>query len=233
LLMKALEKAGQHYTVAVVQKLTDLQIPDIISYTDRDAILVRSNRPLNVVGREIHIYDNLLAIPFMGEPIQILRGWIAVDVKFRGTKFKFVNTHLEAPLPVELDPDRETKLLQYVQALQLVDELSTTSLPIILAGDFNSDAEPTPGYEPDKTLSYGSLIASGYTDPWHAFHDLDDYGYTWPFVTGTDSFERIDLILTNGPVALSTERIGATPVGGLFASDHAGVVAEFQLSNPR
>lgn len=244
LLMTALQKAGQHYRVAVVQKLTDVRINGLISYTDHDAILVRTDRPLNVVASETHIYDALLSFPFMDDVIEVLRGWIAVDVKLHGSRFKFVNTHLEAPLPgdfMEL-----TQYIQFLQAQQLVAALSTSGTPVILAGDFNSDAEPTPGYPPDETPSYSFLVTpesyggGGYLDPWHEFHSADDYGYTWPLfimvdgiVVAVDPIERIDLILSKGPEAVSIERIGTSSIDGLFASDHAGVVAEFQLADPR
>lgn len=237
LLLDSLRKAGQHYRVAAMQKLTDVQIKGAISYTDHDAILVRSDRPLNVIGSEMHIYDNLLEFPIGNEVIQILRGWIAVDVKLHGCRFKFINTHLESPLPGDLM--EATQYLQLLQAQQLVNELSPTSLPVILAGDFNTDAEHNPlGYPPDETLSYGLLLESGYADSWHKFHMTSDHGYTWPlFLEGfgdiVDPIERIDLILTNRLETISMERIGTGPVGGLFASDHAGMVAVFQLPDQR
>jgi endonuclease/exonuclease/phosphatase family metal-dependent hydrolase len=161
LLMRALKKAGQHYQLAVVQKMTDVQLPGSISYTDNNAILVRANGPLNVVGSETHIYNYLMPLPFtIGGATEVLRGWMAVDIKFKGLRFKFVNTHLEAPLEKELDGP--THYLQFLQAQQLVAELSTVNQPIILAGDFNSDAEPTHNYSPDVTLSYGYVTGNGY-----------------------------------------------------------------------
>jgi endonuclease/exonuclease/phosphatase family metal-dependent hydrolase len=237
-LMEALKNAGQHYRVAAVQELTDIQIKGLISYTDHDAILVRTDKPLNVVGSETHIYDYLLSFELMGEEIPVLRGWMAVDVKLHGSRFKFVNTHLESPLPTDLDPEGQTKLLQEAQASQLVNDLSATDLPIILAGDFNSDAEPTHLYLSDVTDSYGLLVAYGYYDFWHVINPADP-GYTWSLigvedghVVFMDPFERIDLILSKGPDAVSMKTIG-TDYAGFPASDHAGVVAVFQLTEPR
>jgi endonuclease/exonuclease/phosphatase family metal-dependent hydrolase len=247
LLMDALKKAGQHYRVAAVQELTDVQIKGLISYTDRDAILVRTDRPLNVVGSETHLFDaeSLLSFSFMGGTIQVLRGWMAVDVKLRGSRFKFVNTHLESPLPEPPDALAYTQYLQFLQAQQLVSELSAASIPIILAGDFNSAADSTGQYPADETPSYSLLVApiqlggGGYADPWHELNGTEP-GYTWPLV-GLDPsgnvffpnpFERIDLILSNGPDAFSMKTIG-TDFSVFPASDHAGVIAMFQLADPR
>jgi endonuclease/exonuclease/phosphatase family metal-dependent hydrolase len=234
LLMDSLRKTGAHYRIAVVQDLTDIQIPDLISYTDHDVILVRSDTPLNVLRTETNIYDASMSFPSMGSEIQVLRGWIAIDVKKNGHRFKFVNTHLEAPL----EGMPETQDLQVAQAAQLIEDLSSTKLPVILAGDFNSDAEPTDGYPPDETASYGLLVRYGYSDAWVDTHIDDrvyDHGYSWPLFleqTGeiTNPIERIDLVFLRGLEAISMKRTGLKPAGGLYASDHAGMVAEIQFT---
>lgn len=234
LLMDSLRDAGVHYRVAVVQNLTDIEIPRIATFTDHDAILVRSDRLLNIVGSETHIYDNLMPFPTPDGDIPILSGWIAVDVKIHRSRFKFVNTHLSsaiADIP-------ETAQLQLSQAAQLVENLQATSLPIILAGDFNSDAETTHNYPPDATQSYDYITGSGFIDAWYALHPAD-HGYTWPLfgedlMSGQDVShiqERIDLIFSNELEAVSIERIGTDPVENLYASDHAGMVAVYELVN--
>ena len=131
-----------------------------------------------------------------------------------------------------------TQAIQFAQAMQLVSDLEETRLPIILAGDFNSDAEPTANYLPDETLSYYYIAGSGFVDAWHELHPDADYGYTWPLFFEDpmsdqdlgDFQERIDLIFSNELEVVSIEKIGADPVEGLYASDHAGVVAEYELA---
>jgi endonuclease/exonuclease/phosphatase family metal-dependent hydrolase len=247
LLMEALKKAGQHYRVAAVQELTDVQIKGLISYTDHDAILVRTDKPLNIVGSETHIYSSLLEFELMGEYIPVLRGWMAVDVKLHGSRFKFVNTHLESPLSA--DQQDYGRLAQLGQAQELVTDLSTISVPIILAGDFNSDAESTGVYPPDETPTYSDILidpfVGGFVDSWHLINGTDS-GCTWSlFYLETDGtlikippFERIDLILAKAPDEDSRPHaenmwtIGTDWVD-LPASDHAGVVAVFQVADPR
>ena len=248
LLQAALEAAGLHYRVAVKQQLTDIPvvIPEVslnVRFTDHDVILVRSDLPpgqLDVIGTETHLYDLLLPFPVPGGSIPVLRGWIAVDAKIRGARFKFVTTHLESavlgqPLP-------QAAYYQLAQVIELLTALQETELPVILAGDFNSDAENS-GTGPDQTGTAALISSQGYTDAWRAVHlNPADHGFTWPlFLEDPPLYdglpllcERIDLIFSAGPSPLSVERTGLEPgLGGVYASDHAGVVATFSLENHR
>jgi endonuclease/exonuclease/phosphatase family metal-dependent hydrolase len=195
LLMDALEAAQLHYRVAVLQPLTDLpvDIPDVLSvhFMDSNAILVRSDLPpghLMVIGTETHLYDNFLTFELPGDmSVTALNGWLAVDVKIRGARFKFANTHMLTAIPGDLF--EATAQIQLAQAGELLEGLGATDLPVILAGDFNLPTEP---------------------------------------------FERIDLIYSYGPTPLSIERTGMEMgPAGVYASDHAGVAADFSLENHR
>jgi endonuclease/exonuclease/phosphatase family metal-dependent hydrolase len=245
-LMLALKKTGQHYKLAAVNPLTsvDVKVADFgldpnlvglkeVSYTDRDAVLVRSDLPscqLQVLGSEARQYDQLMHFFAFGRDIPVERGWIALDMKANGARFKFVATHLDAAVA------EEYRSIQEAQAKQLMQELKGIKIPVLLAGDFNSDAghdEEDPGNYPlDSTGSYKQILHAGFFDAWDELRPWDD-GFTWPLtvdsVTPLDPIERIDLVFSNGPQPISIDRIGVNPVRGLFASDHAGVVAEFNL----
>jgi endonuclease/exonuclease/phosphatase family metal-dependent hydrolase len=235
LLLAALDEAGLHYAPAAVNPLTDILIPGVAEFVDRDAILIRSDiKQLSVVGTEFHHYpdETLLEFPILGG-IKVLRGWAAIDVNFRGTRFKFVTTHLESGLPVAVIPDHDPNHQpQVAQAAQLIYDLSTVTVPIILAGDFNSNAELTNGYPPDSTPSYSLIALSGYVDAWEYRHGKDP-GYTWPLfgedgLTWPGPLERIDLIFSKGSVMPSVVRMfGERTIGGFYASDHIGLVADF------
>ncbi len=236
LLLDSLDAAGMHYKKAVDQELTFLEVPGAASYTDRDVILMRADLPpghLKILGSEKHLYDVLMPFPVLGNVLESKRGWIAVDVKIQGARFKFVNTHLEAPIfDIAM-----TQAIQFAQAMQLVGDLEATQLPTILAGDLNSDAEDTENYFPDETPSYHYIVGAGYVDAWHELHPAD-HGFTWPLfgsnpIEGVDPIERIDLIFSKGPEAISIISTGLNPADGLFASDHAGMVAVFSLENHR
>jgi hypothetical protein len=79
------------YRKAVIHTLTDVQL-DALGYTDRNAILVRTDMPPNqlVVTRpETHQYQALISfqVPFQEDPLTILRGWELVNVIIRGSQF--------------------------------------------------------------------------------------------------------------------------------------------------
>jgi len=248
LLMAALENAGMHYRIAALQTLADLpvEIPDLLSvrFTDYNAILVRTDLPpghLMIIGTETHLYENYLQFDVPDGPtIPVLNGWMAVDVKIRGARFKFANTHLLTAVPGDLF--EATEQIQLAQAAELMAGLSASSLPIILAGDFNSDAE-VPQNFPDQTETAALIASSGYLDVWH-FKFPEERGYTWPlfledqpppdFTVPSTPFERIDLIFSKGPVPLLVELTGTEKGSeGVYASDHVGVVARFSLENHR
>jgi endonuclease/exonuclease/phosphatase family metal-dependent hydrolase len=166
--------------------------------------------------------------PVLGQ-LSVPCGWIAVDVQAGGSQFRFVNTHLQAQIPGV--PDAEQ--VQRAQGEELLANLSSAGIPIVLAGDFNANAEPGPEY----TGTAQRIVEAGFTDAWKAAHPVDP-GYTWPLF-GEDQNsgptmpnERIDLIFVSGaasilnPAVVSAVRTGATPP---FASDHAGVVVKVQL----
>jgi len=151
-----------------------------------------------------------------------VRGWIAIDAKLRGKEFRFVTTHLET-------------FENHYQAAQTAELLSgplATSLPSIVAGDLNSDAH-SPSFA--NGPAFGILVDAGFTDIWSLLHP-NDPGLTWPLYLedpprSSTAFQRIDLIMTRGTRinASSTALVGTAPVDGVWASDHAGVIATLRL----
>ena len=155
-----------------------------------------------------------------------------MDVTVNGSQFRFVNTHLQstvAGVP-------QAQQIQVAQGNELLLNLAFAGMPVVLAGDFNSNAE----FGPERAGVAQKIVAAGYTDTWKSVHPADP-GYTWPLF-GQDQKsgpaapdERIDLIFTgsllplwtgHAPVAVSAVRTGMTPP---YASDHAGLVVKLQL----
>jgi len=138
-----------------------------------------------------------------------------------GQSVRFITTHLEVP---------NTPAASGIHLLQ-VDELvagpAATSMPVVMAGDFNS-APGTRGYE--------NLMATGFTDAWTR-SNADGPGHTcchFPLDDPLSSLEmRIDLILTRGGITAEAATVaGDQPSDfrdGLWPSDHAGVVASLRL----
>jgi endonuclease/exonuclease/phosphatase family metal-dependent hydrolase len=230
ILLDALERHGGHYAVASQIQDTDVEVPlftgaafDDVRLTDRDVILVRTDLPSGVLrtsnpqGRNFSV---ALPLPIGGYS---LRGWCSVDVQLRGRSFRFINAHLEDLLPAGL-PN-----IQLAQAYELLADPASTTLPVVLAGDFNSDAYGN--YSPD---TYALLTGPGFfTDAW-AIAEPQSFGLTWghdPFLfdVSVPFTLRLDLVLYRGKGFSATTAEVIDPLIGLTAprwvSDHAGVVA--------
>jgi endonuclease/exonuclease/phosphatase family metal-dependent hydrolase len=159
-------------------------------------------------------------MPVPGTPIVVNRGYVAADATVGGRTYRVVSTHLESAHP----------LVRLAQATELVQFLAGETRPIIALGDFNSD--PWSG---DPT--YPFLTGAGYADVWLK----RDGGPTQSLtccqasdLSNTTSLldERVDLVLTRNLAgeAVFADVIGDDPAersGGLWPSDHAGVVARF------
>jgi endonuclease/exonuclease/phosphatase family metal-dependent hydrolase len=101
---------------------------------------------------------------------------------------------------------------------------------VVLAGDFNADAEnPT-----DPT--YQLLLSGGFIDAWEVANP-NRPGFTWPlFLVNpfeyVSAFQRLDLVLTRGAVeATHAQVVGESDVTPQrpMPSDHAGVVVDLRL----
>ena len=232
MLLGELTERGLHYNVVAVQTNFDAELPAAgpavfadVRYTDRDVVLVRTDlktSDIKLEGAQAHTFDTLLTLPLLIGNVTIQRGWVAVDIKMRGNTYRVINAHTEAFHP----------LVQYAQAGELLQGPANTSLPVILIGDFNSDAEA-------YGASYALLTGAGFADAWELTNTVGP-GYTWPLFLDsatvfTTPVEWLDLVMIRGEVrAAATDRIGEDPVldvttSGLRPSDHAGVAAALVL----
>jgi endonuclease/exonuclease/phosphatase family metal-dependent hydrolase len=236
LLLRALARHGTPYDIVAVNTLTDLALPGskgALRYTDRDALLVRSDlrRPaFHISDTQTHIYE--AAFDFQG--LLVVQGWISADVYVGHSHFRLVVTHLMSPVP---DVSEATEV-QVDQATELINTLGDLTIPVVLCGDFNSDAEF--GNGPDATPSVTLIEEAGYADTWRVANPSDP-GYTWPlflddqqppdFFAPFVPFERIDLFFSRDIQVISAKRILAhAPPGRMppYGSDHTGVIATFR-----
>jgi endonuclease/exonuclease/phosphatase family metal-dependent hydrolase len=158
-------------------------------------------------------------------PVTVRRGWVAVDVKIRGSSFRLVNTHLDGDcLPF-------TPAFQRAQAQELLAGPASTDLPLLLMGDLNSPADGT-------GVTYNDLLAAGFSDAW------SEVGAGVGLTCCQDAkllnplsalYTRIDVVLFRGPLSpLGAHIVGDDPAArtpsGLWPSDHAGVAAVMRLT---
>ena len=249
-LLDRLNKGKKRYRVAVVQQEFDFEAPGdengvagdgpngLIKdaeingrLTMRDVILVRLGAGVVTSHPQKGNFQNLLVVQLSGVEVRVLRGWTAIDAKVRGSgKFRFVNTHLEA-----FDDSTQVPSIRALQAGELVakEGPATTSLPVVLLGDLNSDDDTVEGA--DK-LAYQTLLAAGMVerstdDPLSCCLDssLLEVGKGG---SEADFDHQVDHIMTRDPKAITLEDSavsGIQPVNGFWNSDHAGLFSALRF----
>jgi len=232
MLLDELAARGLHYRAAVVHTGFDAELPALgpnifadVRYTDRNVILARTDlkiSQLKIEDTHAQDFETLLTLPLFIGNVTIQRGWTSVDAKIRGKSYRFINAHTEAFHPG----------VEYAQSAELLQAPANTTMPVILTGDLNTDAE-------NSGASYLLFLSAGFADTWDLVHPADP-GYTWPlFIEAPDIFappsQRLDLVLIRGPfTAQNADVVGEDPVlditpSGLRPSDHAGVTAGLVL----
>lgn len=235
LLLDALAARGQHYAPVITRENWQATAPGIVDgaiklvgLTEGTALLARTGLPTDELkwsNPQSHDFTVRTVFPFLGQPFDLGGGWLSVDAKVRGKSFRFVTTHMDP-----ISPAART-----AQAEETLAQADTDGLPLILAGDTNS--EPT-------SAAYYELTDSGLTDTWAALYP-DQAGLTCCHIkTGqpdadaiTDPnapfTQRVDCVLTStGITPLSETLFNTTPAdmfGGLWPTDHAAIAATLGL----
>lgn len=237
-LLAYLDGMGEDYRVVAQVENMDVELPRLnpdftftdVRVTDYDVILARADVETAAPAAFNYAADWQLA-----PGIPIPRGVTAVDATIDGQTFRVVNTH---PEPVET----QGGAVQALQASELVDFLSGETRPTVLLGDLNTEA---PGGD-----SYDLFKAEGFLDVFDLRRGANGPGLTCCHSVDLSSDavpleKRIDHIMVRnfdglwpatGTPPVYVEIVGNTPdeksAGGLWPSDHAGVVASFVLPRP-
>ncbi len=228
-LQAELRERGQRYRIVVRRMVEDIEIPSAentdLRLTIGDAILVRRGSRVRVGNPRTGGYDETLKLTLAnGAAAEFGRGWQSVDARVAGRRFRFVNTHLEA----------FGDEIRLAQAQQLTREaFGSRSRPAILVGDLNSD--PSAG-DPDSQ-AFAAIRAAGFRSvfpreiPTSGFNELVND-------PSASVLERtIDHIMVRPRLKrIRADVVGDTTaekVGGLWPSDHAGVVATIRIPRNR
>ena len=143
MLLDRLAQRGAAYTAISIQENLEAELPGLfgqnfpadlrdVGYTDRVVILARTDlqtSEIKIENTANGTFQNLLPVSVLGTNILVKRGWTSTDIKHRGKTYRFVNAHLESFVPE----------YQWIQAVEVVAGPANTDLPLIVAGDFNSD----------------------------------------------------------------------------------------------
>jgi len=226
LLLFELEEMGIEYKVATENQNFTAELPDsngnLVRFLDRDTILVHKKYEHSIVNKQEANYKANLTVQIAGQPFVILRGWSSVDAELDDNIFRMINTHLEPAAPD----------IQVEQALELLAGPANTKMPVIIAGDINSNADGS------ETPTYGIFINAGFQDVWKEVGIGP--GFTCcqaPDLLNAASGlnRRIDFILfKNGWKPIRAHLVGDgqddRTFTGLWPSDHAGVSAWLVLN---
>ena len=238
-LQAELSNLGLNYSVAVVQETFDAEAPASVStdgtfvfqdvrLTQRNVILVHDS--VSYTNAQSVYYSTNTTFPGIGgipgNDLVDLRGWVSIDVAMtpKEKPFRFVNTHL----------DSFVAPVRTAQAQELADGPLSGTMKVIAVGDFNSPpaGDQSGAYQILTDPSNGKMrdawIEASGTDPGYTF------GQDADLKNLTDlSSTRIDHVLTRTAAVktVSAQLVGTTAptAGGLWASDHFGVVAELSM----
>ncbi len=242
LLLSYLTAKHTPYDIAAVNVVNDIALAKLPSgafrITDRNVLLVRADlRPPAFQLSDVHS-DLFEAVYSIGS-LQIPSGWISAMVHLGNRHFRLLATHLQGPIP----GDPTAVAVQEAQAKQLLYEIRNSTVPVVIAGDFNSDAlKGVDGPGPDNTDTAALIRAAGFSDSWAVAGSgpgptwpfyLEDQLPPQPFVIQAFPYERIDLIFSQGLSVVAVEQVLAPAPNVMqwpyYASDHAGVLATLQF----
>lgn len=226
-LLAALRDAGEPYGVVVEQStfkgsgevVLDGGGPVRLHLAGSNVVLRRSASHVAVVSTDSGIFQDELTLPALGQGhVSITRGWCRADCVVGDRRFDFVNTHTEAHDQRSREGQRD----------ELVVALSRRAGPVALVGDFNS-----------RPHEVG--MPEDFVDAWVAAGHVADgpeagtYGQSADLTNEDNGLhERIDYVWVRDLEVLACRRIGDheddRSESGLWPSDHAGVVAELDLT---
>lgn len=202
-----------------------------VRFTDRVVLLARTDlnkKDFDVKNVVAAHFSTILSVPTptLGQ-VTMPRGYISADILRCGQTLRFVTAHLES---FEEQLGLSFPFFRFAQALELLQGPTNTSVPVVLAGDFNADAEDA------NDPTYQLLLSGGFLDTWLQT-SVNKPGFTWPLFLEnpfvyTTSTQRLDLVLARGAVTPEkADLVGERDVTNRLPtpSDHAGLVVRLKL----
>lgn len=166
-----------------------------------DALVIRAELANKVLAVGNTEYETTYSV--VPTVMTVYRGYSWADIQIGNTPVRFVTTHLESLWDDNKIPNAA------LQAQQLITDLKSTSNPVVIMGDFNSDPrdprikdDPNAGGQPraSKTCPAGTSKCNAYLLMTEAEYvdagpdSLDPKNFTWgmnALLTGADS-ERLN-----------------------------------------
>jgi endonuclease/exonuclease/phosphatase family metal-dependent hydrolase len=224
LLRKQIKAKHLKYKVVSQETEIDVEVPSAEGYDLRlklgNAVLVRTGKGARVkVTKRTHgVFSDQLTVPLADQTVKLSRGYAGLRGKVAGRKFVFLDPHAEA-----YSADIATKQFQ-----QLVSTTAKSrKVPTIIAGDFNSDPAASGG----GAGGYNAVIGAGFKDTGKRANTCCQDENLLNAQSKLDQWIDHIVVRPRAKVIRSVIVGNRTrdKVGGLWPSDHAGVVATIRL----
>ncbi|KAB8165850.1 endonuclease [Streptomyces sp. 3MP-14] len=159
---------------------------------------------------------NVIGSASWGNSVIRMVTWVRFLDRRTERAFVHVNTHFDH----QSEPSRQRSAALVRERIEGFDP----SLPVVLTGDFNTPA--------GSSESYRLLVTEGgLTDTWQTGRQVTPDWGTFPgYGEPVRGGDRIDWVLTGGPVEVLRVAINTYRVRGRYPSDHAPVQAELRLA---
>lgn len=259
ILMAELNRAGRNYRLVISKPEFDFAIwanmdgneqtanagcqfgGEIIGrLTMHDAILARVGRVRTSRPRS-GTFKTLMQVKPAGANYDVVRGWTAVDAVVKRKRFRFVNTHLEAFDSGDANATNTGRTvgrgqIREAQARELFRRggPATGRLPVVLLGDFNSDAESE--VQPGDGRAFRAITRAGFvrrarSRPYSCC--IDSSLLTANGGGNVSDFDHtVDHVFADAPRKITLIRstvTGRNPVNGFWSSDHGGVFSSLRF----
>lgn len=220
-----LKKAGVEYRVVIQQDEFDFEAPTALGYdirlTQRDAILARVGTKVKTGKTYKGQYSKTFIVPTQAGTANSKRGWVAVDAKVGGKSFRFVDTHLEAY-------GGDIREAQAKQLLGSGGPLTSKKKNTILVGDLNSDPRDAAA----DAAAYKAIAGAGFVNVFSKLPATSGQNELVNNPTSTLKSSIDHILVRPKQTVVKASVVGnkaSDRVGGLWPSDHAGVVATLRL----
>ncbi len=122
-----------------------------------DGIVVKKELKSQILAVGNSEYETSYSI--VPQLMTIYRGYTWIDLRHQGSNVRIISTHLESLWDSNKVPNAA------LQAKQLINDLSITTMPVIVLGDFNSDprdprpdAKSNPGGQPEASETCNAQV---------------------------------------------------------------------------
>jgi endonuclease/exonuclease/phosphatase family metal-dependent hydrolase len=224
ILQKEIKAQKLSYKVVSDQTELDVEVPSAEGYDLRlklgNAVLLKSGKGAKVKFKKAlsGTFKSQLSVPLQDQTVKLKRGYAGMDGVVGGKKFRFIDPHAEAY-------SDDAAKGQFEELLKT--GAKNKKLTTIMAGDFNSD----PTQQGSNAGPYNTVIDGGFVD-------------TGKFAKTCCQSELLDnstselktwidhIVARPAVKVLKSTIIGnrsSDRIGGLWPSDHAGVVAKLRL----